>query len=124
MTEHRTPEQQFPEHHCRNESLREMSYAVVIVPCEPELIAQPAEERHFGVCVMTTDHQDERVETEQYIDECGKAEAPIGNEHNNKSDQRGDRFKEPREKILRSNHGPDESGREKPEKEEMFLRNR
>ena len=110
-------EKEFAKDHRGDKSLSKMSYAVIIISGESEMIAQPAEQRHFSVGVMTADHQNKRMNTQQRIDERGEGESTVGNDNNNNGDKRRYHFEEPSEQFLRMYDGPEQSGREYTQKE-------
>src|ERR1043165_4547973 len=59
--ERRSLKQNFPSENGRDKSLSEMAKPIIIISPEVKVIANPVEERFLRVGVMTSDHQDDRV---------------------------------------------------------------
>ncbi len=65
-------EQYFPGDHGRNEPLSKMAYAVVIISLQLEGVAQPVEQRHFCISIMTTDKKNYGMQPDQLVKEAGE----------------------------------------------------
>lgn len=85
---------------CRDESLGEMTHFIVIVPRLSERIADPVEERHFRVGVMTAHRKDGGVDDDERIGKIGEREAIVGSGENNETDQCRKDLQEPGELVF------------------------
>jgi hypothetical protein len=112
-------EQYFPGDDGGHKSLGEVADAVVMVAGEVEVIANPVEQRHFGVSVVTADHQDDHVNCDQGVSEMGERESAVGPEEDRRADDGREDFHEPREVIVRFNCGPNEDHADRREKRDV-----
>ena len=59
------PNEYFARDHCGHKSLRKMPDAIVVVPAEVPVIANPAEYRLAGVSIMSANAEDDGLRTDQ-----------------------------------------------------------
>src|SRR5207245_7736151 len=81
---------------------------VVVVADEPQVVAEPVEKRHLSVGVVPANHQHDRVEKNQKINEAGELEPPIGCGKDSNSQDCRHHFKEPGEIVMRTDARPGE----------------
>ena len=91
-----------------NKPLREVSDAVVMISAEPEDLLHPEAERHFGVGVMTAEHQDESVNEDETVDQRGQRKPATRRHQQRHGDEDRKDFEDPRRPIGRSDTRPDE----------------
>jgi hypothetical protein len=83
----RAAEQHLAREHRRDETLREVADAVVVVSRQTERILRPEAERHLRVRVVPAQHQDERVHEQQAVHEWREREASRGEHEDRRDDQ-------------------------------------
>ena len=74
-TERRAAHQDLARDDRRDEALRQVAEAVVVVSREAEGVAHPEAERHLGVRVVSAEHQDHRVHEDQADRRAASAES-------------------------------------------------
>src|SRR6185369_4056690 len=94
-----------------NEALREVAEAVVVVPGEPEGALHPEAQRDLGVRVVAADHEDERVDEDEDVEERRQREAPVRREEQRGGDQERRDLERPRRIVVRVDAGRDERDR-------------
>lgn len=72
-----------------------------------KMVADPIEERHLCVCVMTSDHEHDGVEPQEPAHQARESELGINRKQNDRSKNKRKHLQKPGEKIVTSDGGPD-----------------
>src|SRR5258708_4034154 len=89
-----------------------MPHAVIIIPSQVEMVADPVKQRHLSVCVMSAYKKNARMKRDEQIDKRGELKPRISNGQRCQSKNRWEYFQHPREVIVRMDCRPRENSRE------------
>ena len=85
-----------------NESLGEVTDAIVIIPRKMKVVPNPAEDRLTCIGEMTTDNQYQCMQENRSVEQLRQREPFVCEQQNRQRNQRRNHFQEPSEVIIRT----------------------
>src|SRR5437899_3359170 len=98
-----------------------MPYTIIVITGQVKMVADPVEERHLCIGVMSAHKENARMQQNQKINKSGELKPAIGNRQGSKRQQGWKHFQCPGEIVVRMNGGPRQNNCESAEQQQQSM---
>jgi len=114
------PEKDLAGDHGRNKTLGEMAETVVMVPGKSEEVAYPVPCRDLGVGVMTSDHENDRMQDNQAVQKGREGKTAVRRDKERRRNDDRRHLEHPGEPVVRIDSGEEKEGNGDAEQSNVF----